>query len=184
MTRRPSHRTVSDAPVSARSRRRLLQGASLGGLAALLAACGFQLQQPVELGIRQLALSGFSARSQMAAALRRALPRSVTEVSAPAGAEVVVQALEDRFERTVAASTAAGQVREFRLRVSLKFRLIRPDGVVLLGDTLLEQQRDMSYTETAALAKEAEQAVLVDDMRDDIARQLLRMLSALGRPAG
>ena len=184
MTRRPPHHASTDEPLQSTGRRRLLQGAGGGGLAVLLVGCGFQLRQPVELGIRQLALSGFAARSPMAAALRRALPPSVTEVSAPAGAEVVVQALEDRFERTVAASTAAGQVREFRLRVSLKFRFTRADGVVLLGDTLLEQQRDMSYTETAALAKEAEQAVLVDDMRDDIARQLLRMLSALGRLAG
>ena len=164
-------------------RRTWLQGALAGLGAGVLAGCGFQLQQPVALGISRLALSGFNSRSQMAAALRRALPASVTEVARPADAQVTVQALDDRHERTVAASTAAGQVREFRLRVSLRFQLLRGDGSVLLPDTLLELQRDMSYTETAALAKEAEQALLVQDMRDDIARQLLRMLAQADHPA-
>lgn len=174
------------APAAPAQRRRLLRAGGLGVLSALslgLAGCGFQLRQPVVPGIERLALSGFGPRSAMAAALRRALPASVQEVATPAAAQVTVKALEDRFERTVAASTAAGQVREFRLRVTLRFQLLRADGSLMLDDTLLEQQRDMSYTETAALAKEAEQNLLVQDMRDDIARQLLRMLAAAGRPA-
>lgn len=173
----------AEAVAGGPARRRALAAAGAGALGLLLGGCGFQLRQPVALGIQRLALSGFVPRSAMAAALRRALPSSVSEVASPAAAEVVVQALDDRFERTVAASTAAGQVREFRLRVSLRFRLTRADGSELLGDTLLEQQRDMSYTETAALAKEGEQALLVNDMRDDIARQLLRMLAAAGSSA-
>ncbi len=41
----------------------------------------------------------------------------------PHDAEVVLVVLEDRYDKTVAASTAGGQVVEFRLRVTLRFRL-------------------------------------------------------------
>ncbi|HSI58351.1 MAG TPA: LPS assembly lipoprotein LptE [Ideonella sp.] len=167
-------------------RRALLRGlAALPALAVAggLAGCGFHLRRPAELPFTRLALTGFKPRSPMLAELRRALPDSVRVMEQPKDAEVVLAVKEDRFEKTVAASTSAGQVREFRLRVSLRFQLTRPDGVVLVADTELEQSRDMTYTETDALAKGTEEEVLVHEMRADIARQLLQMLSSAGQRA-
>jgi LPS-assembly lipoprotein len=149
--------------------------------AGVLAGCGFALRQPAQLPFTKLALSGFKTPSPMADALRQALPRSVTVVAQPRDAEVVLVALEDRFDKTVAASTAAGQVREFRLRVILRFRLDRPDGSNQLPEQRIELSRDMSYSETAALAKQTEEAVLVRDLRTDVAQQLLQMLAAATR---
>jgi LPS-assembly lipoprotein len=161
--------------------RRTLLLAALGGL--VLPGCGFALRRPAELPFRRLVIAGFKPRSPMAEALRQALPRSVTVVEQPKDADVVLLAIEDRFDKTVAASTAAGQVREFRLRVSLRFRLDHPDGTPQLAEQTLELTRDMSYSETAALAKQTEEAVLVREMRMDLAQQLLQMLAATGRPA-
>jgi LPS-assembly lipoprotein len=154
--------------------------AALGG-SVLLSGCGFALRRPAELPFSKLAIAGFKPNSPMAEALRQSLPRSVTVVAQPKDADVVLLAIEDRFDRTVAASTAAGQVREFRLRVALRFRLDRPDGSPQLPETQLELTRDMSYDETAALAKQVEEAGLVRDMRMDLAQQLLQMLAATGR---
>lgn len=150
--------------------------------AATLAGCGFQLRRPVELPFTRLAISGFKPASPMADALRQALPSTVTVVHRPLDAEVVLVVLEDRYDKTVAASTAAGQVREFRLRVTLRFRLDKPDGGAQLPEQRLELVRDMSYSETAALAKQTEEAGLVRDMRQDLAQQLLQMLAAAGQP--
>ena len=149
--------------------------------AGVLAGCGFALRQPAQLPFTKLALSGFKTASPMADALRQSLPRSVTVVAQPRDAEVVLVALEDRFDKTVAASTAAGQVREFRLRIILRFRLDRPDGSNQLPEQRIELSRDMSYSETAALAKQTEEAVLVRDLRTDVAQQLLQMLAAAAR---
>jgi len=146
--------------------------------AAALAGCGFKLREPAQLPFTRLAISGFRPASPMADALRQALPRTVTVVAQPKDAEVVLVVVEDRFDKTVAASTAAGQVREFRLRVTLRFRLDRPDGSPQLAEQRLELVRDMSYSETAALAKQVEEAGLVRDMRMDLADQLLQMLAA------
>ena len=50
-----------------------------------------------------------------------------------------------------------------------------------LTDKQLELTRDMSYSETAALAKQTEEAGLVREMRMDVAQQLLQMLAAATR---
>jgi LPS-assembly lipoprotein len=155
-----------------------------GASAALaLAGCGFKLRQPMQLPFTRLAISGFQPASPMGDALRQALPASVNVVNRPLDAEVVLVVLEDRYDKIVAASTAAGQVREFRLRVTLRFRLDKPDGGTQLPEQRLELVRDMSYSETAALAKQTEEAGLVRDMRQDMAQQLLQMLAAAGQPA-
>jgi len=164
-------------------RRTLLLGATLGTGMALV-GCGFHLREPADLPYTRLALTGFAHRSPMVDALRQVLPTSTRVIDRTSDAEVVVVALDDRFQKTVVASTAAGQVREFRLRVTLKFRLTSADGKPLIEDTELEQSRDLSYIETSALGKEEEEAVLVREMRNDIAQQLLQMLSAVGRTAG
>lgn len=162
--------------------RRTWLAAAAGSL--LLAGCGFALRRPAELPFRRIAITGFKPASPMAEALRQALPRTVSVVELPREADVVLVVLEDRAHKTVAASTAAGQVREFRLRVSLRFRLDHPDGTPQLGEQVLELTRDMSYSETAALAKQAEEAVLLREMRMDLAQQLLNMLAATGRTNG
>jgi LPS-assembly lipoprotein len=43
----------------------------------------------------------------------------------------------------------------------------------------LSQQRDLSFTETAALSKEIEQATMYRDMQTDIVQQIMRRLSAV-----
>ena len=149
---------------------------SLGG-ATLLAGCGFQLRQTQELPMRSIALVGFGRNSPLERALKQALDRAGVLVREnPAQAEVVLDSLGDARERSVAASTAAGQVREVTLRVRLRFRAATPQGRLLLPAADLLLTRDMSYNETAALAKQQEEALLYGAMEDDIVAQVLRRL--------
>jgi LPS-assembly lipoprotein len=74
---------------------------------------------------------------------------------------------------------ATGQVREFQLRSRVRFRLRTPQGRELIPETELLQQRDISFSEAAALAKEAEEALLYRDMQSDLVQQLMRRLAAL-----
>lgn len=89
----------------------------------------------------------------------------------------MLHALLDSREKSVVASTAAGQVRELQLRVRLQFRLTHPSGSELIGPTELRQSRDMSYSESFALSKEQEEAQLYAAMQTDIAMQVLRRLA-------
>jgi LPS-assembly lipoprotein len=117
----------------------------------------------------------------LAEELRRLLEASPTTrvVEATPQAQVVLEALADTRERSVAASTAFGQVRELQLRSRLRFRLRTPSGRDLIPATEIALSRDMSYSESAALAKEQEEALLFRAMDADIAQQVLRRLAAV-----
>jgi LPS-assembly lipoprotein len=97
----------------------------------------------------------------------------------PARAQVVLHALEDQRERSVVASTSAAQVRELQLRLKLNFRAHTPSGRELIARSELLLQRDLSYSETAALAKEFEEAELFREMQADLVGQVLRRLAAV-----
>lgn len=144
-----------------------------------LSACGFALRRPPALPFNRIALSGFAARSPLADELRRTLSATVQVVEAPSQAEVLLVALLDTREKTVVASTAAGQVREVQLRVKFNFRAQTPGARVLVPTAELLLTRDMSYNETQALAKEQEEARLYGEMQSDVVSQVLRRLSAL-----
>ena len=159
----------------ARSRRLLV-----GGFAAFAAGCGFRLRQPPALAFRTLQLRGFAPRSPLAETLRaRLADADVRVVDTAAEAEAVLEALVDLRQRSVIASTAAGQVRELRLRTRFRFRLRTPAGRELIAATEMAPTRDMSYSESLALAKEEEEALLFRAMQQDIAEQVMRRLAAV-----
>lgn len=150
----------------------------------LLGACGFQLRGTTELPFSRIALEGFAPRSPLADELKRTLSQSAEVVANPAQAQVVLHALSDKRERSVVASTTAGQVRDLQLRVRLEFRLATPGGRELIPATELLLARDMSYSETIALAKEYEEAQLLRAMQSDIVAQLMHRLARVKNVAG
>jgi LPS-assembly lipoprotein len=158
--------------------RRLLLSTLLGaGLCTVATGCGFALRRTPELPFERIALVGFAPRSTLAAELRRALAQGATVMTEPRQAEVVLEALTDLREKSVVASTAAGQVREVELRVRLVFRLSTRGGKPLLAPDEILLRRDMSYSETLALAKELEEIELYRAMESDIVSQIMRRLA-------
>lgn len=149
-----------------------------------LAACGFRLRRPPALNFTTVQLVGFPARSPFTEELRRNIEASGSTrvVESVAQAQVVLEALQDLRDKSVAAQTAAGQVREFTLRTRLTFRLRTPGGRVLIPDTELLLSRDMSYNESNALAKAEEEEMLYRGMQSDIVDQVMRRLAAVPPP--
>ena len=161
-------------------RRRGLLLAAVGLLAVpLLPGCGFQRRQPAKLAFASIALQGFAAGSSLALQLRRELQKQVRVLDDAAQAAVVLHALDDRRDRSVVAQTAAAQVRDLQLRVVLRFRVSTPAGRELLPRAELMTKRELSYSETAALAKEAEEAELYREMQTDVVAQVMRRLATV-----
>jgi LPS-assembly lipoprotein len=148
---------------------------------ATLAGCGFELRRAPELRFRSIQLTGFPPRSPLADELRTSINSSKTTlaVESAAQAQVVFEAITDARERSVVAITAAGQVRELQLRARLNFRLRTQAGKELIPATEIVLSRDMSYSESAALAKEQEEAQLFRAMQSDIVAQVMRRLAAV-----
>ncbi len=167
------------------SRRSLLASLGITGLAAL-AGCGFKLRGLPEFAFRTLYIAAPSG-SPLARELRRTLQAAggqltlLTEPAQLPQAQAVLDLLQEQQERNVVGLTASGQVRELQLRLRIKFKLRTPAGDELIPETELLQQRDISYSETIALAKEAEEALLYRSMQTDLVQQLTRRLAAVQR---
>jgi LPS-assembly lipoprotein len=146
-----------------------------------LAGCGFQLRRAPELSFRTVQLVGFRPHSPLADELRLNINASqgTQVVDAAAQAEVLFEALADARDKGVVASTATGQVREIQVRARLNFRLRTPAGKLLIEPTEIALSRDMSYSESLALAKEQEEALLYRAMQTDIVSQVMRRLAAV-----
>jgi LPS-assembly lipoprotein len=160
----------------------LMGRTSLTGLAALsLGGCGFALRGPQSYGFQTLAILP-SSGGALVAELRRNLGSNVQLLAAnePLGkAQVVLEILQEQREKVVVGVNSSGQVREFQLRIRLKFRVRTPQGDELVAPAEILQRRDFSFNETAVLAKEAEEALLYKDMQTDIVQQLLRRLATV-----
>ena len=160
----------------------LLGQAGLASLVTLtLAGCGFRLRGSQNYSFQTLAILP-NAGGPLAIELRRSLGSSVRVLPAdapPAQAQVVLELLLDQREKAVVGVNSSGQVREFQLRIRVQFRIYTPQGQELAPVTEIVQQRDISFNESAVLAKEAEEALLYRDMQSDIVQQLMRRLAAL-----
>ncbi|HEY9108184.1 MAG TPA: LPS assembly lipoprotein LptE [Roseateles sp.] len=149
------------------------------GLTAL-AGCGFELRREPELSFKTLALTGFDADSPLAAGLKRQIKRTPVQlVDDPSRAQVVIEASRELRDRTVVASTAVGQVREWQLRLQFDYLIRTADGELLVPKVELRLARDLNYTETTALAKEQEAANLYGAMHSDAIAQVMRRLAAV-----
>ena len=170
---------------------------SLGG-AALLAGCGFQLRKAPDFAFDAIVINAPNS-SPLAAELRRSVAADgkVKVVSPPAVAatpaggaasapatpaapnQVTFDLLQELREKVVVGLNSTGQVTEFQLRSRVRFRVRNAQGKELIPDTELEQHRDISFNESAVLAKEAEESLLYRDMQADMVQQLLRRLAAI-----
>ena len=151
--------------------------------AGLLGGCGFKLR-----GAQSFVFTSIAILPKPGGAVAQELRRSfgdavqVLSTDAPvAQAQVVLDVLGEQREKTVVGVNASGQVREFQLRIRVRFRLGTPQGKELIAEDEILQQRDISYNESAALAKETEEALLYRDMQTDIVQQILRRLAAVKR---
>lgn len=154
--------------------------AALAAGAATMTGCGFKLRGSFNYAFKTL-LSGFVDNSLLGNEFKRMLAAdgAVVLVTEADKAQVVLDVLSEQREKTVVGITSAGQVREFQLRIRLKFKLRTPSGKEILPETELLVQRDISFNETAVLAKENEEALLYRDMQTDMVQQLLRRLAAI-----
>lgn len=153
-------------------------------MATVLAGCGFELRREPELSFKTLALTGFAPDSPLAAGLKRQIKRTPVQlVEDPARAQVVLECLLDYRDRTVVASTSVGQVREFQLRLQFDYLIRTASGELLVPKVELRLARDMTYTETYALAKEQETANLYGAMHSDAIAQVMRRLAAVKLPS-
>jgi LPS-assembly lipoprotein len=156
----------------------------LGAASVSLTGCGFELRREPELLFRSIAMTGFKPSSPLALALRRQLALTPVKLLDDANrVDLVLEVLRDSSDKTVVVSTAAGQVREWQLRLRFDYLLRTPSGELLMPRTDLMMTREMNYTESMALAKEQEEALLFRAMQSEAVSQVMRRLAAVRLPS-
>ena len=164
------------------SRRVRRAGLLMGlGLVMALQGCGFALRNSQSFAFDTVAVTPEKS-SAVATELARTFGAKLRPlVPADQGPvpDAVVDILDDARDKAVTGVSASGQVREIQLRMRVRFRLRTPAGVELIAPTTVSLQRDMSFSESAVLAKEAEERMLYRDMQSDAVQQLVRRLAAV-----
>lgn len=163
--------------------RRTFFSLSASVAALSLSGCGFALRKAPTFAFTTL-YSGLAETSPLGVELRRSLQATrkvevITDGRRINEAQVVLDALGDQREKVILSRNASGQVREFQLRLRFRFKLRTLAGKELIPDTEIMQQRDISFNESAVLAKEAEEALLYRDMQSDVVQQIMRRLAAV-----
>lgn len=152
-------------------------------LATLLSACGFQLRGSngqAALPFKTIYL-GIPDTSPLGSELKRNIRASgdTLIVTDPKAAEVTLDVLSELREKAVLSLNTQGRVREYTLYYKLRFRVRDDKNKELIAPTEIVLKRDISFNESAVMAKENEEALLYRDMQSDLVQQLLRRLHAL-----
>lgn len=163
------------------SRRAWIRAVGVLGASAGLGACGFRLRGSQAFVFSRIAIVPYPG-GLVVQELRRSFGPAVQVLAADAPiaqAQLVLEVSNELREKVVVGINASGQVREFQLRMKVRLALRTAKGKEIMDGAEISQQRDISYNESAALAKEAEEALLYRDMQSDIVQQILRRLAAI-----
>ncbi|HSC78993.1 MAG TPA: LPS assembly lipoprotein LptE [Chitinolyticbacter sp.] len=154
-------------------------------LAFFLAACGFHLRGQGPGGQFPYSAVYVSGTGPVAAQLRQNLQLlgNVSLVAAARSGVAQVDVSNERTDRKVGALNSDGRVSEYRMFYVLTYRIIAPGGEELAGNSELRLFRDYTYDENNALGNEAQEQMLIRDMHQGAAQQILRRTAALARQA-
>lgn len=157
---------------------------------AMLSACGFQLRGATQLPFQSVhvqaptsaALGGPSA--PVVPDVIDGLTRSGIQVKAKIeDADFSIRFLQVTFDKRVLSLSGSGRAREFELEYRILYEFVDSRQKAWGEPGEITIRRDFSFSESQALAKEAEERQLIRDMQRDGAAQILRRLQAVKRPA-
>lgn len=153
---------------------------SLVTAALVLSGCGFQLRGAASLPFDSVYVQA-PPTSQFAIHLKRVMASGskARVVDRAADAQVLLHVQSEQREKQVLSLSGGGRVREYLLRYRVTYRLTDNKSTQeYVGASEIVLQRDFSYNDAEALAKEAEEALLYRDMQNDAVQQLVRRLQA------
>lgn len=149
-------------------------------LAVMLAGCGFHLRGTLS---GNLPYKSMHIALPDTADVRIWLERYInasggTEIIEESKlAEATFQQLGDSRQKTILSVNAQGRVREYRLQLTYRFRVVNAKGQVLVPPNEISLSRDITFDDSNVLAKDLEEGLLWRDMNNDLVNQIMRRLS-------
>ncbi|MDP2144907.1 MAG: LPS assembly lipoprotein LptE [Gallionella sp.] len=147
-------------------------------MSLLLASCGFHLRGQTGMPFATLYIDAAAPNTSLVAELRRSLElNNVKLVHTAEQADLVLNIVSEIPERQILSLAGSGRVNEYQLRYRVSLRAYDKQRQDWIPAEEMVQRRDYAYSDTAILAKEAEETLLYKSMRDDMVQQILRRLS-------
>jgi LPS-assembly lipoprotein len=152
------------------------------GMTAALAGCGFALRGQANLPYKTIYL-GFSGNNELGANLRRNIryTSSTEVVDRPQNAEAQFQMMSEDRQKIILTLDGQGRVRDYELIYRVVFRVHDGKGKEFLSPTEISLRREISFNDSALMAKEAEERLIYREMQADLVQQIMRRLEAQGR---
>jgi LPS-assembly lipoprotein len=149
-----------------------------------LFACGFHLRGEAHYTFATLFLNSPPALP-ITTELKRSLEGigSARLVAAAAGAEAVLEVNSVEDTKQILSLSGGGKVAEYLLTKRVMFRVHDNDGQDWLPTAEVLVRRSYTYSDTEALAKEAQEQRLWREMQTDSVQQIVRRLQAAKKPA-
>jgi LPS-assembly lipoprotein len=158
---------------------RVLAAAAVTVACLMMAGCGFQLRGEPAVGLKALYVPGPGVAQE----IRRLLATGPTQVvSNPGDAEAALTIAREHRDKRVYTITGAGRVYEFELRLIVQYEMRVPGReipVIPLAEVV--SRRIITHSESAPIAKEAEELLLFKDMQVELADRILRQVAVARR---
>jgi len=151
-------------------------------LAVVVAGCGFQLRGTLTSNLPYKTLYiALPEASDVRIWMQRYIKATdqTKIVDSARDAEAVFEQLQDTRVKTILSVNAQGRVREYRLQLDYKFRVVNAKGQELVGTNEINLSRDITYDDSTVLAKDLEEGLLWRDMNNDLVNQIIRRLSII-----
>jgi LPS-assembly lipoprotein len=145
----------------------------------LLGACGFHLRG-VQPGVAGLVVyldsqTPFGEFEQVLAESIRQADIVISDSVDQAG--YIVQLRGERLTRRVQTVNTTGRASDYELILTVEYALAAPTAITDSSTRELDSRREYNFDNTELLGKAEEEALLVQEMRRDIAARLLRQLA-------
>ena len=155
-------------------------------LALLCTGCGFQLREnadlPPQMARTQLVID--DEYSLLARRVRVMLEQSGVQFVVGDQASAILEIPVNKMATDVLTIGDNARVREYRVSLTVRFRLVAADGTELLGWQSLSQSREISFNEQRILAGSREQEYLEKELAETLSRMLISRLESVPTDAG
>ncbi|MDO7598028.1 MAG: LPS assembly lipoprotein LptE [Pseudomonadota bacterium] len=154
----------------------------MGLLLIAIAGCGFQLRGVVPLpdSMKLMYVQGINVQQDLGLTLKRGLQQNgVQVVDNYEKDSAVLTVLENKFERRILSVGNNAKVSEYELYGVLKFKITDGQGKLLIEPQQLEAIRNYQFDQTQVLSSDGEEAILREQLNEQLVQSLLRRLSAV-----
>ena len=147
-------------------------------LAMLLAACGYHLRGEATLPFKTIYIEAANPNSALIKELRSNLKTNKIKVLDKAEkADIILNIALEQPDKQILTLDATGLVNEYQLRYRVSLRAYDNQQQEWLPASELLLTRDFIYDNSQILAMSSEEVLLYQNMRSDMAQQIMRRLS-------